>query len=250
MNAPAPGARPTATVTASDRLHRTVTVEHCPTGCWLVLGEGFHESWSARTDDGSLGPPQLVDGGFNGWWIPPHDSPITVHIAWTAQRPLGVALAVSLAMVVMAVVIVIADRRRTTAPQRSRRRPGCSSAPSDGIVRSAIAARPGSSAPALFVTPGYAVWGLLGGVAVVLTRRVRLAGVVAIGAMAYIAYTWSTRCAPSTPTPRRCSPADSRSSTTSACSPPSAWPSRWRRGLGVGGCDEHGHRLAEVEQAW
>ena len=31
-----------------DGLGRTVTVDGCPDGCWLVLGEGFHESWSAR----------------------------------------------------------------------------------------------------------------------------------------------------------------------------------------------------------
>src|SRR5204863_8541545 len=33
-------AGPIATVTSSSRLSRTVTVDHCPDGCWLVLGEG------------------------------------------------------------------------------------------------------------------------------------------------------------------------------------------------------------------
>ena len=47
--APTDGA-PTVTVNSQDRLGRTVTVDNCPHGCWLVLGEGFHESWSASTD--------------------------------------------------------------------------------------------------------------------------------------------------------------------------------------------------------
>ena len=51
------------------RTSRDVTVDGCPDGCWLVLGEGFHDAWSASADGRDLGPPQLVDGGFNGWRI-------------------------------------------------------------------------------------------------------------------------------------------------------------------------------------
>ena len=65
-------------MTSQDRTSRDVTVDGCPDGCWLVLGEGFHDSWSASTAGGDLGPPQLVDGGFNGWWIPPRDGPVDV----------------------------------------------------------------------------------------------------------------------------------------------------------------------------
>ena len=36
---------PTATVLDSDRLGRTITVEQCPDGCWLIVGEGHHPSW-------------------------------------------------------------------------------------------------------------------------------------------------------------------------------------------------------------
>ena len=76
-----------------------------------------------------------------------------MHIAWTAQRPLSVALAVSLAMVVMAVVIAIADRRRTTAPAIATAT-WLLVGPSDGIVRSALAALAWVGGAALFVTPG------------------------------------------------------------------------------------------------
>ena len=81
---PTPGSGadgPTATVTSQSRTGREITVDRCPDGCWLVLGEGFHDSWSASTAAGSLGPPQLVDGGFNGWWIPPSSGPVAVSRA-------------------------------------------------------------------------------------------------------------------------------------------------------------------------
>jgi arabinofuranan 3-O-arabinosyltransferase len=186
--ATAPATGPSATVTSSDRLHRTVQVDGCPDGCWLVLGEGYHESWSARTDDGSLGPPQLVDGGFNGWWIPPSSTATTVHIAWTAQGPLDVALAVSLAVVVMAVVLAVADRRRLPPSRRTAPASWLLVGASDGLARSAVAAAAWVVGAALFVTPRYAVWGLLGGLVLVAARRVRVAGVVAIVALCYIAY--------------------------------------------------------------
>ncbi|MFV0306255.1 MAG: alpha-(1-_3)-arabinofuranosyltransferase family protein [Desertimonas sp.] len=88
-------AGPVATVTEQGRLDRTVAVSGCAAGCWLVLGEGWHPQWRAGTADGSLGPPELVDGGFNGWWIEPSDGEVVVTIQWGAQRPLNLALAVS-----------------------------------------------------------------------------------------------------------------------------------------------------------
>ena len=69
------------------------------------------------TAAGSLGPSQLVGGGFNGWWIPPHDGSLTVWVGWTAQRPLNAAIAVSLAAAFVALVLAITDRpRRMTSP--------------------------------------------------------------------------------------------------------------------------------------
>jgi arabinofuranan 3-O-arabinosyltransferase len=104
--------RPTATVISSDRLSRRVVVDDCPDGCWLVLGEGFHASWSARTDAGDLGDPQLVDGGFNGWWIAPSDGPTEVTLRWTAQWPLDVGLLLTVVAVLACIVLAAFDRRR------------------------------------------------------------------------------------------------------------------------------------------
>lgn len=184
-----PDATPRATVTASSRLGRTVAVDDCPAGCWLILGEGFHESWAASANGASLGTPELIAGGFNGWWVPPADGTTVVRIGWTAQPPLNAALAFSAAATVAALVIAAGDRRgcpagRLAAPAAVHWRV---LGPSDGLVRSALAGAGLVSMAALFISPGYAVWGLLAAVVVVATRRIRLAAWFAVAAMVRIA---------------------------------------------------------------
>jgi arabinofuranan 3-O-arabinosyltransferase len=174
-------------VVDSGRLRRTISVDRCPDGCWLILGEGYHPSWAAATAAGSLGPPQLVGGGFNGWWIPPHDGAVTVWVGWTAQPPLNAAIAVSLAAAFVALVLVFTDRS-------SRPRVRVDGWPparwtrwrSDGLVRSVVAAGAWAVLAALFVDPPWALWGLVGGAAIVATRRIRIAGLVAAAAIVWI----------------------------------------------------------------
>ncbi len=179
---------PLATVTSSDRLDRTVTVDGCPDGCWLVLGEGFHDSWSARTDQGDLGPPTMVDGGFNGWWIPPADGPTVVTVEWTSQRPLTIALALSIIAVVACIVIAVLDRRRR--PEGPRVRPARFEFPGRPAARPALVA--GAAvwivAAGLLVGPAWALVAAAGSaVLLALARRPRLAGLVTLGALAFIA---------------------------------------------------------------
>ena len=177
-----------ATVVASGRLDRTIRVDQCQEGCWLIVGEGYHPAWSARTDTGSLGPPQLVSGGSNGWWIPPSEGPTLVHVGWTAQQPLNAAVAFSVAMALAIALISFVDKprpgrtRATIDPARLRLIGG-----SDGVRRSVVAAGAWTVMAGLFVSPGYAWWGLLGGAAIVATRRIRLAAWFAVAAMVRIA---------------------------------------------------------------
>lgn len=103
---------PSAVLTSSSRDGRTVEVSACPSGCWVVLGEGFNRGWTARTESGSLGDPVLVDGNANGWWIGPTTQPTTVTMEWTAQPWLDAALPASLVGVLLALGLVIGDRRR------------------------------------------------------------------------------------------------------------------------------------------
>lgn len=106
---------PTQTVLVEGGRHdRTVDVPACPTGCWVVLGEGFNDGWSATANGNALAGPELVDGNANGWWIDPSGSTTTVEIRWTPQRTLSLALFVSLAAALGAVAIVLLDRRRSS----------------------------------------------------------------------------------------------------------------------------------------
>lgn len=131
VRAPTTAGSPTmpVEVTRNDPLARDAVVGACPQGCWVVLGEGFNTAWSATVAGASLGPAQLVDGGFNGWWLEPTDVPVGVEFRWTAQAPVTGGLIVSLLAAMICVVIVLATPRGRlemlsgpTAP-RSRRRP-------------------------------------------------------------------------------------------------------------------------------
>lgn len=103
-------------VVRNDPRARDVVVDACPTGCWIVLGEGFNEAWSARAGDTTLGPPTLVDGGFNGWLLPPGDTPTSVEFRWTAQRPVTVGLAVSAIAAIACIAVALLGARRSAAP--------------------------------------------------------------------------------------------------------------------------------------
>lgn len=106
---------PTQTVlVASGRHDRIVDVPACPTGCWVVLGEGFNDGWTASTAGGTLPGPELVDGNANGWWIAPTNATTTVEIRWTPQSALSIALFASLFAALGAIAIVMFDRRRSS----------------------------------------------------------------------------------------------------------------------------------------
>lgn len=179
---------PAATVVESGRRGRTVEVTGCASGCWLILGEGYHHGWSASLDGASLGPPTLVSGGFNGWWIPAGgEATATMGLTWTVQRPLDAALVVSALAGLAAVVLAVADRsvRPPPAPAPARFEP---IGPSDGLVRAGVAAATYAVAAGLFVTPGWALAGAAGGALVLASRRVRVAGYVAALALVVIAH--------------------------------------------------------------
>jgi arabinofuranan 3-O-arabinosyltransferase len=97
----------------NDARARDAQVAACPDGCWLILGEGLNEAWSATADGVALGRAELLDGGFNGWWLPPTDDSTLVEFRWTAQRPVNIALMVSVvAALLCAVVAIVAARSR------------------------------------------------------------------------------------------------------------------------------------------
>lgn len=115
---------------------RTVEVAPCPDGCWVVLGEGYNPAWTATVGGFDLGAPTLVDGGFNGWQLPPGDSPTVVEFRWTAQGPVTWGLGFSLAAVLACLAMALgAPRPRPSLLPRPRR-----PSPLDGPAPRALAA--------------------------------------------------------------------------------------------------------------
>ena len=121
MRGPAVGGAVDVDVIDQQRTSRTVRVGPCPDGCWVVLGEGLNDGWVAEIDgesgdsgisDDELGAGVLVDGGFNGWRLPPSDAPRTVTFRWTPQRTVTLGLWLSGLAVGACIVLAVADRRR------------------------------------------------------------------------------------------------------------------------------------------
>ncbi len=156
----------------------------CPTGCWLVVGEGYNTGWTASTDDGSLGAPTLVDGNANGWYLEASSTPTTVTVSWPVQRQLNIAFALSGLGVLLALGLVVVDRRRADDADDAdtANRPPRRAALSDRATRRAAALTVGAgvAASAVFVGWAWALVALLLGVPIIILRRTRL--LTAIGA--------------------------------------------------------------------
>lgn len=176
-----PAAAPQVTVHRT-RTVRSVEVGPCPTGCWVILGEGFNTAWTARDGDADLGEPALVSGGFNGWWLEPSDQPRTVTMRWSPQRSLDVALFVALAGVLACVVLAAADRRvlRAMTPPAE---------PVFDLVAAPSSRRASLAAgillvagAAAFIEPRWALLALAPAVVVRLVRRPRLLALAAVAA--------------------------------------------------------------------
>lgn len=190
---------PVATVVEQGRLDRTVSVTGCAAGCWLVLGEGWHEQWRASTADGSLGPSELVDGGFNGWWIAPSEGEVVVTIEWGAQRPLDLALVVTLAGVLACLSLV------AVGWWRGRADPAVTASLTDGPATWGFAGPPLAGprrrrAVLVWAVAATILVGALGGLAALvagavligLLGRPRLVGLLVVGILVVIvaAFNW------------------------------------------------------------
>ncbi len=84
---------------------------------WLVLGQSYNDGWRASTDAGSLGPQLLVNGYANGWKLPAHAEPLVVHLRWTPQRIVNIALALSAVAAVLVLVLALGFFSRSTSEE-------------------------------------------------------------------------------------------------------------------------------------
>lgn len=165
------------------RTTRTATVAPCPDGCWLIMGEGLNTGWAASVDGNSLGEPQQIAGGFNGWWLPPSTAPTVVDIEWQAQTPVTLGLAVSAIAVLACIALAIGRRRRRdTEIVWSAEPPQFARAMwQPGAWRPAVAAAVALvGLTALLVSPEMALLALVPAALIVALRRPPVAGLVAI----------------------------------------------------------------------
>jgi arabinofuranan 3-O-arabinosyltransferase len=178
-------ASPTVTVDRT-RTARRATVAGCPTGCWLILGEGYNSGWAATMGGADLGAPRQISGGFNGWWLPPSAESRTVTMSWTPQRTRWIGMTLAAIAVALCFVLVWRDRAIAEAappslprllpwPEQTSRRRATGAA----LVLVVVTA--------LSVSPRYGLAAAVVGAAVVVLRRSALAGIGAvllIGALA------------------------------------------------------------------
>lgn len=107
--APTPASPPLA-VLHQDRTSMTVRVGASSGPFWLVLGQSLSSGWKATLPDGrSLGPPTLVDGYANGWYVPAGvvTQPTVVTLRWTPQQVVWAAIAVSAAAFGVSALVVV-----------------------------------------------------------------------------------------------------------------------------------------------
>lgn len=186
-----PAARPAAdrqpsSVTVLDRSATSARIEvpACPTGCWLIFGEGHSPGWRATVDDTELPSPEPVSGGANGWFLPPSTSTTTVDIVFTPQRTLDIALVLSAVAVGVCVLLVGATSTRRRPRMLS---PTAASPPSLVAPWQQAGTRPAAAAAATLVVAALALvdgWWALAALpiaAIIIRRRqLRLAGLVAV----------------------------------------------------------------------
>ena len=179
---------PPAVTVERTRTTRTATVGPCPAGCWLVLGEGYNDAWTASASTGgastSLGAPQQVSGGFNGWYLAPSNETRTVTTTWTPQSSLNIALLIAALGVLGCLLLALLDRRS------ARPIPACEPPSWSPLGRRSSTLEAATAAialvigSALLIEPRWAAFAVAPAAAVVAARRPRLAawGSVALAA--------------------------------------------------------------------
>jgi arabinofuranan 3-O-arabinosyltransferase len=175
---PVPGSAPIdVRVMAHERTHRSAMVGPCPQGCWFVLGDGLNDGWEASVDGRDLGPPRMVGAGMTGWWLPPHEQPVTVDARWPPQRTTNIGLGITaVTALACAGLAIVTGRRRRNVPSPDPGPEFCSPYGTSGRGRIGPALF-GAAVAALFTSP---VNGLVVGVLVLAAPAIgALAGAVA-----------------------------------------------------------------------
>jgi arabinofuranan 3-O-arabinosyltransferase len=105
---------PSVRVVDSGRTKRELEIRGARPGepFWLVLGESNSAGWEARSGERDLGGSTLVNGFANGWQVVPPSANFEMTLEWTPQQHVWIALAISVAALVLCLVLVFWSRRR------------------------------------------------------------------------------------------------------------------------------------------
>jgi hypothetical protein len=113
------GAQPRVKVDSKGSTKIDLTVSGARKGrpFWLVLGESNNAGWEATVDGKDVGGSTLVDGYAKRWRVEPPSGSFHVTLAWTPQRNVWIALAVSGIALVLCLVLALRRRRLPTPPK-------------------------------------------------------------------------------------------------------------------------------------
>lgn len=129
---PTPSAKvPKVKVVSFGKTSAKLRITSATSPFWLVLGESINKGWTAKLDGISLGPPSLIDGFANGWYVSKADlkaiakrsgskgakekdppNALTAVITWTPQGVVWAALIASALGMLLCLAIVAWPRRR------------------------------------------------------------------------------------------------------------------------------------------
>ena len=88
---------------------------------WLAVGQSYGPEWAADAQGGEIVGHEIVSGFANGWYVQPDgDGPVTVTVTWPPQRPIWLAIGISLVALLLCAVALVFDRRRANQPARDR----------------------------------------------------------------------------------------------------------------------------------
>jgi arabinofuranan 3-O-arabinosyltransferase len=90
----------------------TATVGRQSTTSWLVLNQSYSSGWRASAGGHDLGAPELLDGGFTAWELPPATASRSVSIVWAPQHTVDLALLASLLGLAAILVCIVIGRPR------------------------------------------------------------------------------------------------------------------------------------------
>lgn len=184
------GPRPSVATVQNSDTSFTMQVSACPSGCWLIFGQGNNSGWAATTGGLELGASQPVSGGFAGWWLPPSDTESTVDVVFTPQRRLTMSLWVSglAVLICLALVIVRRPRAPNSHASASAAYPVTLVVPWQGKHQPPqwVAAGVVIIAAALLISPMWAVPATVVGAVLVWSRRPRAVAIAGIVGIAFI----------------------------------------------------------------